>query len=115
MQEKEEYITIKDHKEDFPNKISCPLINPSRSGISKISKVIFDKINNIVQSKTSVNQWKDTLSVTKRFMDVKNKKSSSFIVFDIRRFYPSVSEDLFKSAIQFAKESIAISSITIYH
>ena len=34
---------------------------------------------------------------------------SSFIVFDIESFYPSISEDLFKSAIQFAKESIDIS------
>ena len=29
MQETEAYITIKDHKEDFPNKTSCRLINPS--------------------------------------------------------------------------------------
>ena len=27
-QEKESYITVKDHKEDFPHKISCHLINP---------------------------------------------------------------------------------------
>ena len=35
--EKEAYITIKDHKKDFPNKISCRLINPSKSGIGRIS------------------------------------------------------------------------------
>ena len=54
MQETEAYITIKDHKEDFPNKISCRSINPSKSSVGKISKVILDKINNIVQSRTSV-------------------------------------------------------------
>ena len=41
--ENESYITIKHHKEDFPNKISCRLINPSKSDIGKISKSILDK------------------------------------------------------------------------
>ena len=63
MQEIEAYITIKDHKEDFPNKISCRFINPSKSSIGKISKMILDKISNIVQSRTPVNQWKNTSSV----------------------------------------------------
>ena len=35
MQERESYITIKDHK-DFPHKISCHLINPSKSDTGKI-------------------------------------------------------------------------------
>ena len=30
MQETEAYIKIKDHREEFPNKISCRLINPSK-------------------------------------------------------------------------------------
>ena len=38
LQENKNYITIKDHKDDF-------LINPSKSDIGKISKVIIDKIN----------------------------------------------------------------------
>ena len=42
MRETEAYITIKDHKESFPNKISRRLINPSKSSIGKISKVILD-------------------------------------------------------------------------
>ena len=45
LQESENYITIKDHKDDFPHKISCKLINPSKSDIGKISVVIIDKIN----------------------------------------------------------------------
>ena len=113
MQETEAYITIKDHKEDFPNKISCRLINPSKSSIGKISKVILDKINNIVQSRTSVNQWKNTSSVIEWFINIKNKESSLFIVFDIGSFYPSISEDLFKRAIQFAKESIDITDYNL--
>ena len=56
MLETEAHLTIKDQKDDFPNKFLCRLINISKSGISKISKVILNKINNLVQSKTSVNQ-----------------------------------------------------------
>ena len=37
LQENESYITIKDHKGDFPHKISCRLINPSKSDFGKIS------------------------------------------------------------------------------
>ena len=45
LKEAEAYITIKDHKENFSNKISCRLINPSKSRIRKISKVIIVKVN----------------------------------------------------------------------
>ena len=43
---KDAYITLKDHKNDFPNKIKYRLINPTKSNIGKISKHIIDKINN---------------------------------------------------------------------
>ena len=56
MLETEAHVTIKDHKDDFPNKISRRLINPSKSSNHEISKMIRDKISNLVQSKTSVNQ-----------------------------------------------------------
>ena len=46
MQETEANITIKDHKEGFPNKIFCRLINPSKYSTGNVSKVILDKINN---------------------------------------------------------------------
>ena len=45
MHENESYISIKDHKESFPNKTSCRLINPSKSNVGKTSKTILDKIN----------------------------------------------------------------------
>ena len=45
MQEDEAYITIKDHKDEFPNKITCRLIDPSKSSTGRISKHILDKIN----------------------------------------------------------------------
>ena len=60
MQESECYITIKDHKEDFPNKLSCRLINPSKSDIGKVSKQILDKINSNVRASTEINQWQNS-------------------------------------------------------
>ena len=56
-------ISIKDHKEGFPDKISCRLINPSKTDIGKISKQILDKVNTSILEKIKVNQWKNTSSV----------------------------------------------------
>ena len=101
--ENEAYITIKDHKEDFPNKISCRLINPSKSDIGKISKQILDKINFKIISETKLNQWKNSTSVIEWFNNIPNKNQHRFVVFDIEIFYPSISEDLFNEALSFAK------------
>ena len=48
LQGEEAYITIKDHKDDFPSRRSCRLINPCKSSIGKISKAILDRINRAV-------------------------------------------------------------------
>ena len=48
LQGEEAYITIKDHKDDFPRRRSCRLINPCKSSIGKISKAILDRINRAV-------------------------------------------------------------------
>ena len=80
MQETEVHITIKGHKERFPDKIPCHLINPSKSSVGKISKVILDEINNHIVKETSANHWKDT------FANIKEKEHSSFVVFDIESF-----------------------------
>ena len=54
MEETEAYITVKDHKEGFPHKLSFRLINPSESDIGKISKKLLDKINEILLLNTNV-------------------------------------------------------------
>ena len=89
MQETKAYITVKDHKKGFPNKFACRLINPSKSSIGKIRKVL-DKVNNHIQKETFANQWKDTSSVIEWFVNIKGKERSSFMVFDIESFYPSI-------------------------
>ena len=74
MQESECYITVKDHKKDFSHKISCRLINPSKSDIGKLSKIILDKINSDVLSSVQVNQWKNSQAVVEWFKNIQNKK-----------------------------------------
>ena len=103
MQESECYITVKDHKEDFPHKISCRLINPSKSDIGRLSKIILDKINSDVLSSVQVNQWKNSQAVVEWFKNIWNKNNASFIVCDIENFYPSISPELFQKAINFVK------------
>ena len=62
MQENEAFITIKANKEGSPDHVSCRLLNPSKTNIEKISKVLLDKTNSAISS-TKINQWKNTSSV----------------------------------------------------
>ena len=45
-----------------------------------------------------------TSSVIEKFKSIDNKKDCIFVKFDIREFYPSISESIFKKSILFAKE-----------
>ena len=108
LQEKEAYITKKDHKDDFPNKISYRLTNPCKSSIGKISKVILDRINTALRSHTNVNQWKYTSTVIDWLKNTPDKKSCYFMVFDIESFYPSIREKLLNEAIQYVKNILEI-------
>ena len=108
MYENETYITIKDDKKDFSNKISCRLINPSKSDIGRIRKQILDKINLKLISDTKVNQWENSASVIEWFNNITNKDQHRFVVFDIESFYPSISEDLFNEALNFSNMKIDI-------
>ena len=103
LDENEAYVTIKDHKEGFPDKISCRLINPSKTDIGKISKQILDRVSNIILVKNKVNQWKNTYSILEWYHNIKRKDQCSFVVFDIESFYLSISTQLFDEAVSFAK------------
>ena len=85
-----------------PNKISRLLINPCKSSIGKIIKMILSRINTAVRNRTKVNQWKDTSTVIDWFRNIPDKKSCYFMELDIES-YPSISEKLVIEAIQYAK------------
>ena len=103
LDDNDAYISIKNHKEGFPDKISCRLINPPITDIGKISKQILDKVNTSVLEKIKVIQWKNTSSVTEWYCNIKRKDQCSFVVFNIESFYPPISEKLLDKAILFAK------------
>ena len=102
------YITIKDHKDNFLNNTKCRLINPAKSEIGIISKTYLEKINDNIQQRTKLNQWKNTSSVISWFKDIASKENSKFIKFDIVDFYPSITEQLLTKALVYARSIDAI-------
>ncbi|KAJ8027867.1 hypothetical protein HOLleu_29941 [Holothuria leucospilota] len=106
---KEAYITLKDHKPNFVAKPKCRLINPAKSELGNISKVILDKCNSKLLAVTKIQQWKNTMAVVSWFSNLANKSTTSFICFDIVDFYPSITEDLLSQALNFALLNDAIS------
>ena len=58
---------------------------------------------------TKINQWKSTVIAIKWFNSLKDKHLTKFVMFDIKDFYPSITQDLFNKALNFASEYISIS------
>ena len=57
-----------------------------------------------------INQWKDTSEVIEWFLKIPaDKNRYKFTIFDIKDFYPSISEKLLTNALNFAKEITDIS------
>ena len=63
----EAFITVKDHKPNFPNNVACRLPNPCKSEIGKVSKVYLENIDNSIRSSTNLNQWRNSKTVTDWF------------------------------------------------
>ena len=59
MSKKDAFITLKDHKDNFLNSKPCRLINPSKSEIGHISKVLLEKAVKDVTRATGLNQWRN--------------------------------------------------------
>jgi hypothetical protein len=53
--QREAFVTLKDHKPNFDNNPTCRLINPSKSEIGRVSKLILDRINTKVIEATRIN------------------------------------------------------------
>ena len=69
-----------------------------------------DQINKETASSLQVNHWKSFSAATKWFRNKENKPHYSFIVFDIRSFYPSILLSLFNKAIEFRKDTYNLSN-----
>ena len=106
---REAFITVKDHKEDFPNNIKCRLINLAKPDIGKVSKQILENAIFVIKSKTAFNHWRNTQEVIAWFQNIKNKKKKTFINFDICSFYPSITPKLLTDALNWAEGFLEIS------
>ena len=108
--ERDAFITLKDHKEDFNRKPAVRLINPTRDEIGVVSKHLLAKINTRVRKSTGFNQWQSTGQVIDWFKKLPNRQSRKFIKFDIVSFYPSISEDLLTNSLSYARTITDIST-----
>lgn len=54
--ERQAFVSLKDHKENFANNPTCRLINQAKCEIGRISKQLLQRINTDVRNKTSLNQ-----------------------------------------------------------
>ena len=97
------FITLKDDKPNFKNNPKARLINPVKNEIGRISKNILDKISHQLRDSLRINQWKDTSEVIECFLKIPDKNRYKFAVFEIKEFYPSISEKLLTNKISFAK------------
>ena len=97
-----------DHKENFKNKQSLRIINPIKNEIGRTSKVILGKLTGVIQSKSKLNQWKNTKKDLESFVDIDEKPLNKFVQFDIKDLYPSIKEPLLKKALKCAEEYIDI-------
>ena len=106
------FLTIKDHKEDFPNTIKCRVINPACNNLGKVNKRVLDEINTTCREAAGVSQWKSTQDVLRWFTEIHaqnpTKKRGKFVQFDICEFYPSISDKLLKDSLDYAKNHASI-------
>ena len=107
------FITIKDHKENLLNQTQVRLISTAQNELGRLSKTILDNINMKLFEATKISQWKNTVSAIKRFNSLKDKHLMKFVMFDIKDFYPSITQDLLNKALNFASEEIYISKCDI--
>ena len=77
--------------------------------MGKISKYFLKQLNVKARDLSSVNQWQETSTLINWFKNIKNKKESIFMQFDIEEFYSSVSKELLLKAITYAKTLVNIS------
>ena len=99
----EAFITLKDHKPDFLSKLPARLINPAKNDLGKVSKIILQQKCSEVRYHTNHNQWRSTQSVLEWFRGLENTTRLKFFKFDIVNFYPAISLQLMKNALQYAK------------
>ena len=63
MARKPAYVMQKHHKENFNIDSKYCLVNPAKSELRKVAKIIVENINKDVSEKLHCNQWRNTSNV----------------------------------------------------
>ena len=69
-----------------------------------MSKQLVEKINSDTFEKLQFNQWRNTNAVLKWLNKITGKSNCSFILFDIKEFYPSITVNILYQTLKFAKQ-----------
>ena len=101
--ENNSFITLKGHKENFNNNPTIRLIIPEKNELERISKAILDTTNETIREAMGLSQWRNTDTVIDWLKGIRNKHLRKFVVFGIKEFYPSITENLFKKALTVAE------------
>ena len=81
----------------------------SVGNLNCVSVQNLSQINESIRNIKKYNQWKNSFAVIDWFKDLKDKKNLSFIEFDIVEFYPSISEGVLRSALNWASTITEVS------
>ena len=76
--------------------------------MGQVSKLLHDRINATLRQKLKVWQWKSMADVVSWFDAIEEKSAGVFTTFDNCEFYPSISENLLRDALNFARQSTEI-------
>ena len=79
---------------------TCRLINPSKNEVGKVSKQLLAKINSDIFDKLHVNQWHKTDAPLKWFNNITDKSNCSFIQFDVKNLYTSITENILHQTLK---------------
>ena len=72
-------IALKHHKTNFRTSARPWLLNPCKSELGKVSKLILEKANKYLSDLLSLNQWKNSDMVINWLSSIKNKLQCAFI------------------------------------
>ena len=85
--ERHNFITLKDHTENFKQETKCRLINLAKGETGQVSKKYHEQIIRDVNNITKFSQWRKTFLVIKCFQNITNKNTCSFINLTYQNFF----------------------------
>ena len=103
------FITLKDHKKICKEKPQVRTLNPAKPELGKVAKKILEPKIEKIRKISGLNSWKNTDAVIKWFSKLGHKKKLRFLVFDVEKFYPSITSELLLKALKWARQYVDIS------